>query len=1174
MSDTDINNPVDAGTRATQDNDSSVPNLASSAQAFTTGQLREFPGTTVNRESLQYCKSVANRISNLILEDLQGWNAEIPLYEPFVSRPAFLGRTEADAKLWMVVCCEERLRSRVKRFFNRPGVQELCNFQGRLEVATIQVYITKPATLLARTNIVAQLPGRIVQGFAHNNELCGAPLWAYNPATAASRQVTLGGVLEVTLNGRNKYLGMTVGHAVEGLEVGDDDTSQITTRPDMETDTCLERVSGSTGTESDSGAETASSLDQGDFQVVDSQTTLPQNQERDDPWETNSVIMTMTKAKADPEAGTYYDWALVDLGSLPNHMEVHNVGARRVDGQPLLPRVPSGQDLDGVQGSTIIVVSPEGPKSGTMSLLPSKLLLHPGRAFVDTFIVNLDEPYVLSRGDSGSWVMNSESGLVHGHLVASDVLGRGYVVPILDTFEDIKSHLGVTRVTFPGIPGQNNPSEAGFASLPPRYAPPDRPRTPEHEPPIAVIDHTNRKVLELIRYRDYAPERHRGDRRLYNNQDLAICSESLVYALRSVIRYYPELDLTAATLPHFVWPYPPLVHHYDELKAFKAECEAQSDSTACLMKRSIPEHVHILLNFLDEAVMDQVNEERARNRNGLYTFDFAWVSQKPGTTVVYGRDGADRAGWPRRPVFPDDPEHEWPGLKSRGPFVVLPPRTEDFGVATWDFGGWRLECDGRVLGRVVYATTIRPFLGVRERPWRVLEPDSWQHDEEVSESLPGSPVEPFLGNESSFDVRYAISSGGYWNRDIRDVQYWRFKGVTAEYPQEEVNKYLTQINPISSPNQANQLTYFEVDSLVVVDHQEALDRHPEEGVPPFMSGVDLAAWSPHCACHVCSEEGHGLGSSSSSTMGERAFAQYRRIDPTSGQERLHTTGLKPLSWRDDPMKELVMDEKQRQSLTRLAEGDRNGFLLHLYGGSGLGKTFTAECIAEHSKKPLMTIPSSNLIASEADHRPAMKNLFRRANRWRVILHFIDADHLLAESPSSSSGNPHIHEAFRAAFRDALEVSQGLVILETNRKDDLSKDIVSKAHVQICYPSFSEDQRKKVWETVCDNYYRTKQIYLEDSARKIIKTPIVEALKWNGKDMRRVIDGATALATKNDDASEIRVTRKDVEDMMELSGMAVFPRKREIEWGLVAITLPIWLLTLIMTNPSIGSYFTR
>ena len=82
------------------------------------------------------------------------------------------------------------------------------------------------------------------------------------------------------------------------------------------------------------------------------------------------------------------------------------------------------------------------------------------------------------------------------------------------------------------------------------------------------------------------------------------------------------------------------------------------------------------------------------------------------------------------------------------------------------------------------------------------------------------------------------------------------------------------------------------------------------------------------------------------------------------------------------------------------------------------------------------------------------------------------------------------------------MSQGLVILETNRKDDLSKDIVSKAHVQICYPSFSEGQRKKVWETVCDNYHRTKHIYLEDSARKIIKTPIVEALKWNGKDMRR------------------------------------------------------------------------
>lgn len=38
---------------------------------------------------------------------------------------------------------------------------------------------------------------------------------------------------------------------------------------------------------------------------------------------------------------------------------------------------------------------------------------------------------------------------VHGHLVASDVFGDGYVIPILDTLEDIKQQFNATLVDLP-----------------------------------------------------------------------------------------------------------------------------------------------------------------------------------------------------------------------------------------------------------------------------------------------------------------------------------------------------------------------------------------------------------------------------------------------------------------------------------------------------------------------------------------------------------------------------------------------------------------------------------------------------------------------------------------------------------------------------------------------------
>jgi hypothetical protein len=58
-------------------------------------------------------------------------------------------------------------------------------------------------------------------------------------------------------------------------------------------------------------------------------------------------------------------------------------------------------------------------------------------------------PTVLQLGDSGAWVVNTQTKEVHGHIVASDIFGRGYVVPLCDTFEDVKQSLSAQSVLLP-----------------------------------------------------------------------------------------------------------------------------------------------------------------------------------------------------------------------------------------------------------------------------------------------------------------------------------------------------------------------------------------------------------------------------------------------------------------------------------------------------------------------------------------------------------------------------------------------------------------------------------------------------------------------------------------------------------------------------------------------------
>lgn len=62
---------------------------------------------------------------------------------------------------------------------------------------------------------------------------------------------------------------------------------------------------------------------------------------------------------------------------------------------------------------------------------------------------NADYFIALKPGDSGAWVVDDTTNEVYGHIVASDVFGVAYVVPIEDIFEDIKLRLSLEVVDLP-----------------------------------------------------------------------------------------------------------------------------------------------------------------------------------------------------------------------------------------------------------------------------------------------------------------------------------------------------------------------------------------------------------------------------------------------------------------------------------------------------------------------------------------------------------------------------------------------------------------------------------------------------------------------------------------------------------------------------------------------------
>jgi hypothetical protein len=55
----------------------------------------------------------------------------------------------------------------------------------------------------------------------------------------------------------------------------------------------------------------------------------------------------------------------------------------------------------------------------------------------------------LCDGDSGSWVVDSRTYQVYGHLIASDALGGGYVTPLHASLEEMATLMEVQKAQLP-----------------------------------------------------------------------------------------------------------------------------------------------------------------------------------------------------------------------------------------------------------------------------------------------------------------------------------------------------------------------------------------------------------------------------------------------------------------------------------------------------------------------------------------------------------------------------------------------------------------------------------------------------------------------------------------------------------------------------------------------------
>ncbi|KAJ8122709.1 hypothetical protein O1611_g9776 [Lasiodiplodia mahajangana] len=127
--------------------------------------------------------------------------------------------------------------------------------------------------------------------------------------------------------------------------------------------------------------------------------------------------------------------------------------------------------------------------------------------------------------------------------------------------------------------------------------------------------------------------------------------------------------------------------------------------------------------------------------------------------------------------------------------------------------------------------------------------------------------------------------------------------------------------------------------------------------------------------------------------------------------------------------------------TDLVRGKGKGLILLLHGAPGVGKTTTAEGVAELFEKPLFQITCGDLGTTAREVEQELEKNFALASRWGCILLLDEADVFL----SARERKDFERNGLVAVFLRVLEYYAGILFLTTNRIDQKSFQAQPRPH---------------------------------------------------------------------------------------------------------------------------------
>lgn len=601
---------------------------------------------------------------------------------------------------------------------------------------------------------------------------------------------------------------------------------------------------------------------------------------------------------------------------------------------------------------------------------------------------------------------------------------------------------------------------------------------------------------------------------------IVVQSPLLKKVLAGVLQDYPGVTTALARLT-FSAPFRPFVHRWDRLQA------ALNDPTHDDATRS---HVKVLHDVLSAELKDVIEAAADYAKNGVVTFEHIWTIFQPGCTVVASRYGQPCA------------------VRLREAGMI---EHQKYG-ACFQLKCDRLDWDGSKFGFDRACYLIMPFVGTV--PISELEAFPLEfHPQADALKLQllerGRRFESFAGQHFKAYRGIAIEQREWGpakvsieSRIIIDA-YAHAKSNPNNAPQ------LRPLTKVEAPGKV-QRTDGDDDGGYYQPPEEANGRNPyfdaayDEWGNPIRDDQDLPADHDGKAHVPLTEE------------------QLILCTPT-----VRGYALKSKKWLEfyvDHVEEVVFDEGAFDSLVLppghkslvlalaqsqvnhkerfddVVSGKGKGVIMLLSGGPGIGKTLTAEAVAEHMRRPLYAMSAGALGTASWEVENTLSTVLEMVAKWNAVLLLDECDVFLqARNVTDLDRNRIV-----SVFLRTLEYYEGVLFLTTNRVMDMDPAFHSRIHVHLEYPALDQDARRQVWQGFLDRADAALVATVDGDNNVVVDSPAHEltdadvrrlaALEINGRQIKNVLKTAHLLASNVGD----KLTMDHITTVLRVEGYTV------------------------------------